>query len=173
MKLPKDYIVLDTETTGLSYRTCKMIELSAIKVRNDEIVDTFSVLVNPHEKVHYFITQLTGISNEMLENEKSIEDVLIPFIDFVEDDVIIGHNILFDIKFINEATTKCLGMIFDNKYIDTMSLSKRLWPFERCHRLEDLIERCDLEGTQEHRGLSDCMYTYKAYLYMKNKLERK
>ncbi|MBR0462676.1 MAG: 3'-5' exonuclease [Erysipelotrichaceae bacterium] len=170
---PSEYTVIDTETTGLSPFYCEIIELSAIKVRDDRIVDTYSRLVNPGCDVGCFITNLTGISNDMLKCEQSIEEVLPSFLEFVGDDKILGHNVTFDINFINYDTCKYYGMIFDNDYFDTMWISRRIWKEERHHRLRDLIERCHLEGLQEHRGLSDCMYTYEAYLYMKKLIESK
>ena len=170
---PSEYTVIDTETTGLSPFYCEIIELSAIKVRDDRIVDTYSRLVNPGCDVGCFITNLTGISNDMLKCEQSIEEVLPSFLEFVGDDKILGHNVTFDINFINSDTCKYYGMIFDNDYFDTMWISRRIWKEERHHRLRDLIERCHLEGLQEHRGLSDCMYTYEAYLYMKKLIESK
>ena len=170
---PDDYTVIDTETTGLTPAFCKIIELSAIKVRADRIVDTFSRLINPECSVGSFITGLTGISDEMLECQPCIEEVLPDFLAFVGDDKILGHNVTFDIGFINADTCRYFGMIFDNDYFDTMWISRRIWKEERHHRLHDLIERCALEGTQEHRGLSDCMYTYEAYLYMKRLVNAK
>lgn len=164
---PKDYTVIDLETTGFSPAYCKIIELSAIKVRNDEIVETFSELINPCEKVNYFITNLTGISNEMLIDKRRIEEALNDYLDFIGDDILLGHNVNFDISFIRENAKCYLDRSFNNKYVDTMYISRRLYSNERHHRLIDLINRFDLGTYQEHRGLSDCMYTYKAYLYMK------
>ena len=168
--LPNKYTVIDIETTGFSYKYCKIIELSAIKVVDDEIVDTYSELINPNEEISYFITRLTGITNEMLKDAKTIDEVLPSFISFVGDDLVLGHNVRFDISFINENTIKYYGYVFENEYLDTVSLSRRIWHGNVRHRLCDLIERCKLGGSQEHRGLSDCMYTYKAYLYMKDLL---
>lgn len=164
---PKDYTVIDLETTGFSPDCCKILELSAIKVRNDEIVDTYSELINPHEKVHYFITNLTGINDEMLCDKLDINEVLPSYLDFIGDDILLGHNVTFDISFIRNNANKYLNREFNNRYFDTMYISRSVFKSERHHRLVDLIERCHLGGSQEHRGLSDCMYTYKAYLYMK------
>lgn len=162
-KYPKDYTVIDLETTGFSPVYCKIIELSAIKVRDDKIVETFSELINPNEKVSSFITNLTGISNEMLLDKRNIEVAINDYLDFIGDDILLGHNVNFDISFIKYKANR----EFNNRYIDTMYISRRLYPYERHHRLIDLIERFNLGGYQEHRGLSDCMYTYRAYLFMK------
>ena len=169
---PKNYTVIDTETTGFSYRNSELLELSAIKVRKDKIVDTFSMLVKPKLNIPYHITKLTGIDDDMVKDALDIEDVIIKYIEFIGDDIVVGHNVIFDINFINENTTKTLGMLFNNEYVDTLSMSRMIWFNCNSHKLTDLIDRCNLDGKQEHRGLSDCMYTYQAYLYMKNLLKK-
>lgn len=170
-KYPCDYTVVDIETTGFSYYTEYIIELSAIKVRNDKVIDKYSKLIKPPKHLSSFITRLTGIDDDMLKDELSIEEELLPFIEFVGDDLIIGHNVRFDIGFINYFANELYGLVFDNKYLDTMFLSKQVWFNERHHKLTNLIERCNLDCGRQHRGLNDCMYTYEAYLYMKKLLK--
>ncbi|MBR3227225.1 MAG: 3'-5' exonuclease [Erysipelotrichaceae bacterium] len=169
--LPADYTVIDTETTGLSPFDSRMIEVSGIKVRNDMIVSTFSRLIDPETDISYFISKLTGITNEMVIDEGKLAEVLPEYIAFIGDDILLGHNVTFDINFINAASWEVFRRPFKKEYVDTMYISRRIWPWERHHRLIDLIERCQLGGEQEHRGLSDCMYTYRAYLRMKEILK--
>ena len=115
-----DYCVIDIETTGLDSKYDEIIEISALKVRNNKVIDQYTNLVKPKqrifvdndekdfcvengEKVKYideFITDLTGITNQMLQNAPNISEVLPSFNEFVKDDVLIGHNVNFDINFL-------------------------------------------------------------------------
>ena len=97
---PCDYTVVDIETTGLSPDKCEIIEISALKVRNDEIVDTFSTLIKPSKRIDPFIVRLTGITDEMVAEAPKIRAVLPAFMEFVAEDFILGHNVNFDINFI-------------------------------------------------------------------------
>ena len=110
-----------------------------------------------------------GINGDFLEAPADKE----LYLEFIGDDTIIGHNVSFDLNFINAASWEVFKKPFKRGCVDTMYLSRRIWPWERHHRLIDLIERCHLGGEQEHRGLSDCLYTYRAYLMMKEILKGK
>ena len=96
-----DYTVIDIETTSLDSASGEILEISAIKVKNKQIVDTFSKLIKVNQEIGPFTTNLTGITNEMILNEgEDLIDVLISFSNFLENDVIIGHNVNFDINFL-------------------------------------------------------------------------
>ena len=160
-RLPKDYTALDLETAGLSAQRDRITEIGAVKIRNGRIVDTFDQLVDPGTLITPNITRLTGITNEMVEGMPSLEAVLGPFIDFLEDDVAIGHNIRFDMGFLAEAEHRILGFTnhFMRPTLDTMTIDKHLFPSER-HRLVDLIQRYGIADVEEHRALSDATQTY-------------
>ena len=83
IKIPSRFVVFDIETTGLNPATDEIIEISAIKVRDNVIEDTFSYLIKPNNEIPYFITELTKITNEMVENAPSIEEVLPKFLDLL------------------------------------------------------------------------------------------
>ena len=87
----EDFTVIDIETTGLSCEKNEIIELSAIRVRNGIITDKFSSLVKPNGHINSFIKNLTGISNEMVENAPDITSVLPEFMEFISQDVLLGH----------------------------------------------------------------------------------
>ena len=99
-KFPSDYTVIDIETTGLSSKYNEIIELSAIKIRNNKIADKFSTLVKPNCMISPFITNLTGITNDMVKNAPNVKEAILKYIDFISDDIVIGHNVNFDIGFI-------------------------------------------------------------------------
>ena len=107
-RIIKDYCVLDTETTGLSARTDEIIEIGIVKVRDNKIVDRYSQLIKPKKKISRFITDLTGITNEMVKGKPSILEVEDEFLSFIGSDIIIGHNTSFDIRF-QSGLSACYG----------------------------------------------------------------
>lgn len=164
---PSDYTVVDIETTGLSPDKCEIIEISAIKVRNDEIVDTFSSLIKPSKRIDPFIVRLTGITDEMVADAPKIRAVLPEFTKFVADDYILGHNVNFDINFIYDNLKKYFKKDFSNDFIDTMKLS-RIHCDLPSHRLKALAKHYNVSIKGHHRALVDCEITYKIYNYIKN-----
>ena len=87
-----NYTVVDIETTGLSIYDSEIIELSAIRVRDNVITDTFTTLVRPQSYIPFNIVTLTGITNEMVENAPTIDVAIQKFLDFIGDDILLGHN---------------------------------------------------------------------------------
>lgn len=166
LKLPIDYTVIDFETTGLSPLDNEIIEIGAVAVRNSTVVDSFSMLVKPRVPISPFISSLTGITNEAVKNAPNIENCLPELLDFIGDDVVIGHNVTFDLGFLNAACERCTGRSFPNDYVDTLRISRKLYPQERHHRLCDLEKRFGLKNDSAHRALSDVMLTYECYRIM-------
>ena len=113
--------------TGLSVRKREIIEFAAIKVRNGKILDTMTALVKPKIAPEEKIMELTGITNEMLKNEKGIEDKLPIFLNFIGEDILLGHNILFDYSFLKKASID-MDLEFEKKGIDTFNICKYLMP---------------------------------------------
>ncbi len=151
--LPETYIVLDTETTGYDVYKDEIIEIAAIRVQNNEIIDKFNTLVKPYRKVPKKITEITGITTNMVENAPNIKEVLPNFINFVDNCPIIAHNANFDLFFICRDA-KIYGNNFQPEYIDSLELAKGL-VHSYNHQLEVLAEYYELPA-QEHRALSDC-----------------
>lgn len=160
LEIPKDYCIIDLETTGLDPEFNEIIEMAAVRVRNRQIVDTFSVLVKPNGELDEFIQKLTGITNEMLANAENIEVALPEFLNFVGDDILIGHNINFDINFIYDNVQKLKNVPFSSDYVNTMRISRCVLPEMKHHRLKDLVEKFGIVHEHEHRALSDCQATF-------------
>ncbi|MEE1295312.1 MAG: 3'-5' exonuclease [Bifidobacterium sp.] len=160
-KLPKDYVALDLETTGFNAQRDRITEIGAVKVREGRIVGDFAQLINPERPIPSRVVQLTGIDADMVADQPVIEDVLGQFIEFLGDDIIVGHNIRFDMGFLSEAEHRTMGFAnsFQRRTIDTMTIDKKLFPTER-HRLVDLVQRYGIADTEEHRALSDATQTY-------------
>lgn len=164
--LPADYTVVDIETTGLSPQKCEIIEISALKVRNDRIVDTFSSLIKPSKPVSSFITKLTGITNDMVNSAPDIKSVLPKFLKFTGEDFLLGHNVNFDINFIYDNLKKYFRKDFTNNFIDTMHLSRKYCDL-RHHNLKALAEYYKISAEGHHRALNDCNITFNIYKSIK------
>lgn len=168
---PKEYVVIDLETTGLSPEYDKIIEIGAIKIQNEKVIGTFQKLVNPGEKIDEFVQQLTGITNDMIADAPYIDDVLPQFADFVENSIILAHNANFDVNFIYDEYDKILNKSFTNDFIDTIRIARKLYPKLSHHRLIDIVKHLGIEGSGFHRALSDCEYTYKCFECMKKVIQ--
>ena len=163
----ENYVVLDLETTGLDPHWDSIIEIAAARVEGGVIVDSFQSLINPKFEIDEFITELTGITNDMLSTAPLLPDVLPRFVEFVGSAVIVGHNVNFDINFLYDKCTDLLQSAFVNNFIDTMRVSRRLFKEEAHHRLSDLIKRFGSGDDVEHRAWPDVLHTFHCYEYMK------
>lgn len=161
-----DFVSIDIETTGLSTVYDEIIELGAARYRAGNLVDTFSSLVKPVDPVSPFITKLTGITNEALESAPVLSNVLPQFLDFIGNDIIVGHNVNFDINFIYDACSSLGFGPFVNDFIDTMRLARRMYREFPNHKLDTLMKHFDLEQRDLHRGLNDCELTAACYKKM-------
>ena len=148
-------VVLDLETTGLDHRTERIIEIGAVKMQGDEVIDSFSALVKPDVPVRQSSYQIHHISDEMLENAPSIEEVLPQTLEFIGASPIVAHNAIFDYSFINEACKRLLGERFRNVRIDTYEMFRVVFPEEVSHGLSALLARFGFPSHVEHRALDD------------------
>ena len=164
---PEDYTVLDLETTGLDSSRELIIEYAAVKVREGKVVDTFQTLCDPGFPIPPQIEMITGITTEMVRFSPNPCSVLPDFLDFVGDDFIIGHNVLFDVRFIAASAGE-----FINPYIDTMKLFRKLHPTLPHHRLCDMVDYYGKNNESAHRALSDCFATNDCFDAMKNEIIR-
>lgn len=167
-KIISDYCVIDTETTGLSSYYDEIIEVGILKIRDGKVVDQYSQLIKPNNAIDDFITYLTGITNKMLVNQPSIKEVEGEILDFLGDDIIVGHNTSFDIRFLNASFKETLK----NEYMDTMIFSRKIYPQLSHHRLSDLAKFLDLANNQ-HRALADCITTYQLYETIKSTMDER
>lgn len=118
--------------------------------------------------VSEFITELTHISNEMLADAPLMHDTLQSFLDFIGDDLIVGHNVAFDFGFISDAVKKHAGTVLENRTADTLRLSRILLPQLSRHRLQDLAEYYGMDYSKAHRAVEDCSMTGQAYENMRS-----
>ena len=167
VKYVRDYVVFDLETTGISYVKDRIIEISAVKAADGRVTDTFSTLVNPQRPIPYGATQVNGITDEMVKDAPVIQEVLADFLDFVKDDVLVGHNIhSFDLKFIERDAQELFGREITNDYIDTLYMARSCLPQLSHHKLTDLAAYFHISTDGAHRALNDCMMNQQCYEQM-------
>ena len=121
----KSYIAFDVETTGLNPMENEIIEIGALKVRNGKVAERFMEFIHPQSPISTAITDLTGITNEMVASARSRKEVVSDFLDFCEDDVLIGHNVSFDYSFMKSSAAKD-GMPFEKMGIDTLKIAQKV-----------------------------------------------
>ncbi|MGJ7921026.1 PolC-type DNA polymerase III [Neobacillus sp. LXY-4] len=159
------YIVFDVETTGLSAVYDTIIELAAVKIRGGEIIDRFESFANPHHKLSATTINLTGITDDMVENAPEVAEVLQRFYAWAEDGILVAHNASFDMGFLNVGYKKIGLDKAANPVIDTLELARFLYPDMKNHRLNTLAKKFDVELTQHHRAIYDAEAT--GYLLLK------
>lgn len=163
---PNSFCVVDLETTGFDPSFDDIIEIGIIRVENGEIVDTFESLVysdflSPH------ITEITGITAQMLSTAPALKSVLPKALDFIGDNIVVGHNVSFDVNFLYDASERELEHSFKNDFVCTMRLFRRLHKELPHHRLCDMVEFYAEDNQQAHRALSDCYATFGCFGKMK------
>lgn len=165
--LLSDYIIFDIETTGLDSSYDEVIEIGAIKLKNNKIVSKFNSLVKPKNEIDEYITELTGITNEMVKDAPTIEEILPDFMNYIGNDILIGHNVNFDINFIYDNLYRNKFDVLTNDFIDAMRISRKLLPELPHHRLIDLAKYFKIDSTNNHRTLKDCEITMNVYENLK------
>lgn len=153
------YVVFDVETTGLSAVYDTIIELAGVKVHKGEIIDRFESFANPHRQLPQVITDITGITDDMLVDAPEIDDVLKQFSEWMGDSILVAHNASFDIGFLNQGFDKIKYNKVTNPVIDTLELARFLLPELGNHRLNTLCKHFDIELTQHHRAIYDAEAT--------------
>lgn len=167
IELLNTYTVVDIETTGLDSHFDEIIEIAAIQVSNGQEINRFNSLVKPNQEISTFISELTGITNEMVENSPGIDVVLPQFLSFIGTSVLVAHNANFDVNFIYDFTRLLDLPPLKNDFIDTLRLSRRIFPNWDNHKLQTLVNNLNISDTVEHRALSDCVNTHLCFESMK------
>ncbi|WP_240375347.1 PolC-type DNA polymerase III [Bacillus piscicola] len=171
--LEDTFVVFDVETTGLSVVYDTIIELAAVKIKDGEIIERFESFANPHENLSETITNLTGITDEMVRDAPEVDDVLKEFHTFSSDAVLVAHNASFDMGFLNEGYKKAGIGKADNPVIDTLELGRFLYPQLKNHRLNTLCKTFDIELVSHHRAIYDAEATgYLLWKMVKDAVEQ-
>lgn len=161
-----DFTAIDLETTGLSPEYDDIIEIGAVKYRGGVPVGHFEQFVNPGYSLPEYIVQLTGITDEMLAGAPALSAVLPEFLSFVGDDLIVGHNVSFDVNFIYDNCERFSLPAFSNDFLCTMRLSRRMFPEWNNHKLKTMVKELCPSAAPAHRALADCEATASCYFAM-------
>lgn len=168
----KDYVAFDLETTGLSPETDQIIEIGALKVKDGKVIGRFMEFVKPEKTISPMITNITGITNEMVANARDTRKIITDFVNFCEDYVLVGHNIMFDYKFSKLYANK-YGYSFDKKGIDTLKIARKIHKEFESKSLGVLCEHYKIENKAAHRAYHDALATAKLYQCMSHYYETK
>ncbi len=168
------YTVFDLETTGLSVHYDKIIEISAVRVENHQVVDEFNAFVNPEEPLGEFTKRLTGIQDSDVNNAPTIDDVLPKFKEFFEGTVFVAHNAPFDMAHL-EANLEALGL-HEGPYpvIDTLQIARQVYADKlKRFNLKAVAKHFKVELTQHHRAIYDTRATADIFLNMLSDLNHR
>lgn len=161
--IPKNYTVIDLETTGFSTRYNDIIEIGCIKIRDGKIIDKYQTLIKPPDPIPYLIECMTGIKNEMVADAPSFSEIAQSVWDFLKDEIIVGHNVSFDVNFLYDNFFNTFNKKFQNDWVDTLRLSRKIVREIRHHGLMDLCSyfrisiELDNETFLHHRAINDCL----------------
>ena len=166
-----EFVVFDLETTGAKAPPCRITEIGAYRVRNGEIVDEFQTLLNPEMPIPRFITELTGISDDMVADAPRFADVAPDFLSFIGDSVLVAHNSGFDMRFLNYE----IGRVFPdyrvaNPCLCTVQLSRKLLPHIANHKLVTVADHYSIDLINHHRASADAFATAHIFINLLGRL---
>lgn len=169
------YVVFDLETTGLSTRYDKITEFGGIRFENGQIVKTLQLLINPERKIPLAVQEKTHITDEMVKDKPTIEQCIDQILEFMDGAILVSHNITFDYGFIAETLKKMGREPFIKPAIDTLSLSRYLFPEASAHRLGNLSRNLgmdDYNDEEAHRADYDARILNEVWLAMLHRLQK-
>ena len=167
-----DFVVFDIETTGPKMPPSRVMEIGAARVRAGRIVAEFQTLVNPLMPIPPFIAGLTGIRDEMVAGAPTFDEVAGRWLDFAGSSVLVAHNAVFDVRFINHEVSNVFpGRRMMNAHICTVSLARQLLPELRSFRLAALAEHFSVPHRTRHRAGDDARATARVFLRLLEHLE--
>jgi len=167
-------IILDFETTGLSPNNGdRAIEIGAVKLENGIVTERFQELMNPGRPVSYFIEEYTGITNNMLSNADSCNEVMERFADFIQGYNLVAHNASFDKRFLDNELHR-ISSTYDGKFACSLLISRRLYQAAPNHKLGTLINYKGIASNGSfHRALYDSEMTAKLWLAMLDDIKQR
>ncbi|MDD3150327.1 MAG: 3'-5' exonuclease [Candidatus Gastranaerophilales bacterium] len=166
-------IVLDVETTGLDCLREKMIEFAAVKLVNYEIVDEYETLINPEKLIRPSSMKIHGITDEEVADKPKLSEVMPKILEFIGDYPIVGHNVIFDYNFLNQACRELYDKTLSNQRIDSQHMFREVFPEEFSHGLSALLERFDVKADIKHRAMADAKNLAYAYPALRALYEQK
>ena len=166
----KDYVAFDLETTGLNVESDYIIEIGALKVIDGKVCERFMEFVKPPVPISPMITNITGITNEMVAGARNTHDIIRDFVEFCGDFVLLGHNIMFDYKFTKKYASE-YGYAFEKSGIDTLKIARKTLCNLESKSLGTLCEHYEINNPAAHRAYFDALSTAKIYHMLAHEFE--
>src|SRR5579885_3757048 len=160
-----EFVVLDTETTGLRPGPDRVIEVAGVRLRGGEVIASFQRLINPGRRIPPFIVKFTGITQEMVNEAPSAAEVFPELQRFVDGAILVGHNLGFDINFLSHEA-RLLGQVFPLDGLDTIPLARRFLPGLKRFKLDLVAAHLNIPVSNRHRALGDAEVTAAVFLHI-------
>ena len=158
------FIAFDTETTGLSSTTDRVIEIGAVKFDKDGIKEKFETLINPQKPIPPECTEINHITDEMVKDAPLAEEALKNFSSFIKDGILIAHNVNFDLNFINEELSRAKLPETKNKALDTLTFVRWAYPLLGKYNLQLMARLMNIDVTEAHRAYDDARVCMEVFL---------
>ena len=155
-KLPRDYTIIDIETSGFSPTNDHIIEVGCIKYRDGQEINRYSSLIRPPRQISAQIERITGITNEMLSSAPPFKIIARALWEYLSGETLVGHNVHFDLNFLYDNFEREIGQRLQNDFVDTLPLCRKALPDLDSHRLSNISRALQIK-TKPHRALSDCL----------------
>ena len=166
----QDYVVIDLEMTGLNVKTDHILEVGAVKVRNHHAVDQFGAILRQNIKIPEKVTELTGITETMVQEGAEKENAMKQFFEFIGDDIIVGQNVIFDYSFLKQWAVNH-NMPLERNAVDTLKLARKFLPREQKKDLESLCAYFGVKRENAHRAFHDAYETWQVYEALRERYE--
>jgi len=167
------YVIVDLETTGLDPAANEIIEIGAIRIEGKEIKDIFNKLIKPTKPVSAEITAITGITQDMLDNEIPVKPALQMFKEYIGESILVAHNAEFDLSFLKINFKRWLDIDLNNFTVCTLLIARDILPNLDNHKLHTIARYFHIDVANRHRAIGDAEVTYQIWLKLIEKLKEK
>ena len=167
----EQYVALDLEMTGLNPKRDQIIEIGAARIKNGVVKETYETFVCPTMKIPQKVTEITGITDEMIKDAPEIKGIFGEVISFLGEDVLLGHNLIFDYSFLKqEAINEKIP--FEKQGVDTLKIARKVLPNLEHRTLEYLCGYYKISRENGHRALCDAVATAELFEILKKEYSR-
>jgi DNA polymerase III epsilon subunit len=165
------FVAFDLETTGFSPSASRIVQIGAVKLKNHRVLEQKEWLVNPGVSIPWFVQNVHGITDKMVKDSPSFEQVYPEFVAFAGDAILLAHNARFDIRFILAETRRSNLHAPKNSVLDTLALARAVYPDAPRHSLQPLLQHLGSRKTKYHRALVDARHVATLFLAALRKTE--